>query len=266
MADMLFLFLMGLSLGSFLTVVVYRLPRSMLREAGEPDTFPLAQPISVVLPRSFCPICGHRLTWYQNIPLLSFALLRGHCAACHGRISWRYPAIELGSLLLVLAAFAFFDNTFQAWMASLFLLVLWALCWIDMEHLLLPDSLTLILLLGGCVMNGLGGALGYGALGFVAWRDALLGCVSGFAILWLIRWGFFYWRGQEGMGLGDAKLLGALGAWLGWRVLPDIVLYASTLTLIWGIGLWFLGRLPAKRQMPFGSALALAGMVCLFWR
>ncbi|QBK04489.1 prepilin peptidase [Hylemonella gracilis] len=275
--------LLGLLIGSFLNVLVHRLPRMMERQwraevatAIPADSQPLTpsrphEPaLSLLSPRSHCPHCGHVLRWHENIPLLSYLVLRGRCSACHGAIGARYPLVELGTALLFAWCAARAGSTqlptALAWCG--FCAVLLALALIDRDTTLLPDSLTQPLL-----WAGLGGA----ALGWTgtALVDAFWGAAIGYLSLWLLATSFHWATGREGMGHGDFKLLAALGAWLGWAALPPLLLLASSLGAL--VGLVLLGRQrrasaratdeePEKEAplyIPFGPFLAFAGLALL---
>jgi len=252
--------ILGLVMGSFLNVVIYRLPKQMEHDwalqCGQtpPDPRP-----GLVLPGSHCPQCGHALAWFENIPLLSFIFQRGRCRACATRIPWRYPLVELAAAGLAMVAVRTFGLTLEAALVMGFLWTLLALAVIDARTLLLPDRLTLGLLWVGLLAN----AAGYG--GGVFLPDAVFGAAAGYASLATVAWGYARLTGREGMGLGDAKLLAALGAWLGWMVLPLIVLLASLLALLVG-GLALLrGRADRHTALPFGPFLALAGGLAMIW-
>lgn len=252
--------ILGLVIGSFLNVVIYRLPKQMEHDWAEQCGQTVSDPRpSLVLPGSYCPQCGHELAWFENIPLLSFAFQRGRCRACAARIPWRYPLVELAAAGLALAAMRAFGPTLEAALVMGFLWTLLALAVIDVRTLLLPDRLTLGLLWVGLLAN----ALGY--WGVVSLPDAVLGAVAGYASLAAVAWGYARLTGREGMGLGDAKLLAALGAWLGWMVLPLIVLLASLLALLVG-GLALLrGRANRHTALPFGPFLAVSGGLAIVW-
>ena len=257
--------IVGLCIGSFLNVVIHRLPKMLDRGwreqcaelSGEPP--PELAPYNLVTPRSQCPACGHRITAFENIPVLSFLFLRGRCSACAAPISARYPTVELLTGALTIAAVLRFGVTPTAAAACLLIWSLIALTFIDFDTQLLPDSITLPLLWGGLLANLAGLVPG------VSLRDAVVGAIAGYVSLWTIYWLFKLIRGKEGMGYGDFKLLAALGAWLGWQMLPLIVLLSSFVGAIIGIGLVvFKGR---DHQIPlaFGPYLAIAGVIALFF-
>lgn len=254
---------LGFLVGSFLNVVSHRLPRMLEREwraqcaeyCGQPA--PSQAPYNLLTPASACPHCGHRIAWYDNIPIFSFLLLRGRCRACGARIAWRYPAMELASGVLTGAVAASFG-----WGAAA--LAAWALVWtllaltaIDLETQLLPDILTLPLLWLGLLVNL--------KATFAPLESAVIGAVAGYLSLWTVYQAFRLLTGKEGMGFGDFKLLAALGAWFGWTVLPVIVLAASFVGAVVGIALILLAGHERARPIPFGPYLALGGLVALFW-
>ena len=255
----------GLCIGSFLNVVIHRLPKMLEREwraqcaelAGEAQ--PEQAPYNLITPRSQCPACGHRIAALENVPLVSFLLLRGRCSACAAPISVRYPLVELLTGALSVAAVLRFGVTPAAAAACVLLWSLVALTFIDFDTQLLPDSITLPLLWGGLLANVAGLVPG------VTLRDAVIGSIAGYVVLWTIYWLFRLIRGKEGMGYGDFKLLSALGAWLGRQMLPLIVLLSSLVGAVIGIGLVvFKGR---DHQIPlaFGPYLAIAGAIALFF-
>jgi leader peptidase (prepilin peptidase)/N-methyltransferase len=257
--------IVGLCVGSFLNVVIHRLPKMLDRGwraqcaelSGEPP--PELPPYNLITPRSECPACGHRIAAFENVPVLSFLFLRGRCSACAAPISARYPTVELLTGALTLAAVLRFGVTPTAAAACLLIWSLIALTFIDFDTQLLPDSITLPLLWSGLLANVAGLVPG------VSLRDAVVGAIAGYVALWTIYWLFKLVRGKEGMGYGDFKLLAALGAWLGWQMLPLIVLLSSFVGAIIGIGLVvFRGR---DHQIPlaFGPYLAIAGVIALFF-
>jgi leader peptidase (prepilin peptidase)/N-methyltransferase len=252
----------GLLIGSFLNVVVYRLPRMMERQwqleaaemSGQPA--PAQQPFNLMVPRSRCPHCAHPIAWYENIPVLSYLALGGKCSACKAPISLRYPAVEVA-----LASIFFYCTwTFGATATGLtwcaFSALLLALALIDWDTTLLPDDLTLPLLWLGLVAA----ALHWIALGL---NDAFWGAVAGYLSLWLVYWGFKLVTGKEGMGYGDFKLFAALGAWFGWQTLIPIILMASVIGAIIGIAMKFNASLREGGYVPFGPFLAGAGFSAL---
>lgn len=254
---------LGLLVGSFLNVVIHRLPRMLEREwqaqcaelRGE--TVAAAPPYNLLRPRSACPRCGHAIRWYENIPLLSFALLKGRCSACSQPISWRYPLVEAASALLAGYTAWHFGPSAQALAAIFLIWALLALTFIDLDTHLLPDCITQPLLWAGLLVNAQGV--------FVPLEDALFGAVAGYATLWLVYHAFRLTTGKEGMGYGDFKLLAALGAWLGWQMLPLVILVSSLSGAVAGIALIALAGHDRTHPIPFGPWLALGGVVALFW-
>jgi leader peptidase (prepilin peptidase)/N-methyltransferase len=253
----------GLCVGSFLNVVIHRLPKMLERgwraQCAElrDEAVPVEPPYNLVLPRSACPACGHRITAVENIPLVSWLALRGRCSACNARISVRYPLVELLGGLLALCAIWQFGPTWKGVAACALLWTLLALTVIDADTQLLPDDLTLPLLWGGLIVNlwGLFTPLG----------EAVIGAAAGYLSLWAVYWLFKLVRGKEGMGYGDFKLLAALGAWLGWKMLPLVVLLSSVVGAVVGIALIVLKGRDHNVPMPFGPYLAVAGAIALFF-
>lgn len=255
------LLLLGLCIGSFLNVVVHRLPLMLERgwklESAEILGVKVDAPeaVSLTRPASRCPACGKGIPWRQNIPVLSFLWLRGRCAACKTRIAARYPLVEIATGVL----FALLGLRFGAvpvvllWCA--FTATVVALAAIDWDTTLLPDNLTLPLLWAGLVASALGWT--------IPLNDALWGTVAGYLSLWSVYWLFKLTTGKEGMGFGDFKLLAALGAWLGLKMILPIVLGASLLGALVGLGMKFAGSLREGRYVPFGPFLAGAGLFVL---
>ena len=253
---------LGLIVGSFLNVVIYRLPKMMERQwaadCAEMTGQPLAEQerFNLLVPRSRCQACGHPIRWYENIPVLSYLFLRGQCSACGVRISPRYPLVELVTGLL----FAWCvwrwgaTGTSVAWCG--FSAALVALTLIDWDTTLLPDSMTLPLVWAGLIAAALG-------LTAVPLADAVWGAVAGYLSLWLVYWGFKLLTGKEGMGFGDFKLFAALGAWFGWAALVPIILMASVIGALVGIGMKLTGSLREGGVVPFGPFLALAGLTAM---
>ena len=253
----------GLCVGSFLNVVIHRLPKIMERgwhaQAAELRGEAVAESprYNLAVPRSACPACNHRITLLENIPVVSWLALRGKCSACGVAISARYPIVELLGGALAAAAIYKFGPTWQGVAACAFLWTLLALTGIDFDTQFLPDNLTLPLLWGGLIANL------YGL--FVTLQEAVVGAIAGYLVLWTIFWLFKLIRGKEGMGYGDFKLLAALGAWLGWKMLPLIVLGSSVVGAVIGIALVaFKGR-DHNVPLAFGPYLAIAGAVALFF-
>ncbi len=253
----------GLCVGSFLNVVIHRLPKMLERgwraQCAELRAEPLPEEpaYNLVVPRSACPSCGHRISALENIPLLSWLALRGRCSACKSAIPVRYPVVELLGGLLAAYAIYRFGATWKGVGACVLLWTLLALTAIDADTQLLPDDLTLPLLWAGLVVNLWGT--------FAPLGSAVVGAAAGYLSLWSIYWLFKLVRGREGMGYGDFKLLAALGAWLGWQMLPLIVLLSSVVGAIVGIALIVFKGRDHNIPIPFGPYLAVAGAIALFW-
>jgi len=255
--------LVGLFVGSFLNVVIHRLPRMMEREwhaqAAElrGESLPEQETYNLAVPRSRCPHCGHLITAFENIPVVSYLVLRGRCRHCSAPIGRRYPVVEL--LTAVLSGYAAWHFGFglAAAGAMLFLWAMVALAFIDLDTQLLPDNLTLPLLWLGLLFN-LGGT--YSEL-----PQAVVGAIAGYLALWAVYWLFKLATGKEGMGYGDFKLLAAIGAWLGWQMLPLTILFSSLVGAITGLGLIVFARHGRDVPIPFGPYLAAAGVLALFW-
>jgi leader peptidase (prepilin peptidase)/N-methyltransferase len=254
--------LLGLCTGSFLNVVIHRLPKMMeARWRAECAELSHAEPAAaprynLVAPRSACPACGHRISALQNIPVVSYLVLRGKCAACGVAISPRYPIVE--ALTGALSGYTAWRFGFTAATAGALLFV-WsmiALSFIDFDTFFLPDDITLPLLWAGLLFNVAGG--------FTDLASAVIGAAAGYLILWLVFWAFKWATGKEGMGYGDFKLLAAIGAWLGWKVLPLVVLLSSFVGAVFGILLIVLARRGRNVPIPFGPYLAIAGVIALF--
>ncbi len=256
--------LLGLFVGSFLNVVIHRLPKMMERDwhaqaaelRGEPPS-DTGERFNLATPRSRCPHCGHLIGALENIPVVSYLLLRGRCSHCGAGISKRYPIVETLSALLSGYAAWHFGFGLAALGALLFIWTLVALAFIDLDTQLLPDDLTLPLLWLGLLFN-LSGT-------FTDVQGAVVGAMAGYLALWSVYWLFKLTTGKEGMGYGDFKLLGAIGAWLGWQVLPLTILLSSLVGAVAGIGLILAARHGRNVPIPFGPYLAAAGMIALFW-
>ena len=254
--------LFGATVGSFLNVVIHRLPIMMERQwlqqcaelnnQSEPaETFNLAKP------DSRCPHCGHMIRAWENIPIISYLFLKGHCSGCGANISIRYPIIEaVTAALSALAAWQFG----LSWETAGALLLTWSLVsmtMIDFDHQLLPDSITLPFLWIGLAFNL-----------FAAYTDlgsAVIGAMAGYLSLWSIYWGFKLLTGKEGMGYGDFKLLAMLGAWMGWQALPAIILLSSLVGAVIGIGMIVIRGRDHSIPIPFGPYLAIAGLIAFYW-
>lgn len=258
------LLLLGLVVGSFLNVVIYRLPLMMQaqwrRDCSELLEHEPSRPpprLNLATPNSHCPHCQAPVRPWHNIPVLSYLALGGKCASCGARISPRYPVIELLTGLLTLWLGLHYGASPQLLGAILFSWALLTLSVIDIDTQLLPDDITLPLLWLGLLFN-LGGH-------FVPLADAVLGAAAGYLILWAVYWLFKLVTGKEGMGYGDFKLLAALGAWLGWQSLPMIILLSSLVGAVVGIALMAIKRRGREIPIPFGPYLALAGWLSLIW-
>lgn len=258
--------ILGLMVGSFLNVVIYRLPVVLERdwrvqcaelcgEAGQ--TAPEPERFNLVVPRSRCPRCGHQIAAWENIPVLSYLLLRGRCSACGASISLRYPLVELLTAALSVTVAWHFDLSWQAGAGLLLTWALIALSFIDFDRQLLPDVITLPWL-----WLGLGMSL-FGLYTHVA--DSLLGAMLGYIVLWSVYHLFRLLTGKEGMGYGDFKLLAMLGAWTGWQMLPVIVLLSSLVGAVIGVVLIAARRHDRNIPIPFGPYLAVAGWIALLW-
>ena len=263
--------LLGLLVGSFLNVVIYRLPKMMERDwrqqcieflgkdnvknATEQEAVPAH--FNLVTPNSTCPHCGHKIKPWENIPVISYVFLRGKCSACKAHISLRYPIIELTTgILSVVAIYTFGANT--TGLACLFMTwCLIALTMIDVDTQLLPDSITLPLLWAGLIANHFGL--------FTTLDSAVFGAIGGYLSLWSVYWLFKLLTGKEGMGFGDFKLLAALGAWLGWQMLLQIILLSSLVGAVIGISMIIIRGRDKNIPIPFGPYLAIAGWIALMW-
>lgn len=257
--------IVGLCVGSFINVVIHRLPRMLQRSweqqcvelRDEPPSEEAETPYNLIVPRSTCPTCQHRITALENIPVVSWLFLRGKCSQCGTRISIRYPLVELLGGLLAGLAFWFFGPSWQALTACILLWTLLALTFIDIDTQLLPDDLTLPLLWLGLFVNLFGV--------FTTLPHAVIGAMVGYLSLWLVYWAFKLLFRKEGMGYGDFKLLAALGAWLGWPVLVPIILLSSLVGALVGGGLILFRGRDHSVPMPFGPFLAIAGVIALFF-
>jgi leader peptidase (prepilin peptidase)/N-methyltransferase len=273
-------FLLGLMIGSFLNVVIYRLPIILEREwrtqAAElmpaiDDTSSTAslgqvspEKLSLSTPRSACPSCKAPIKAWQNIPVVSWLVLRGRCASCNAKISVRYPLIELATGLL--SAWVAWHFGFGA-PAACGLLVTWtliALTGIDIDHQLLPDGITLPLMWAGLLAAVIVGPIAGSPIPVSA-RDAIIGAAAGYTSLWLVFHAFRLITGKEGMGYGDFKLFAALGAWLGWKLLPLIILLSALAGAVFGISMIVLRGRDRSTPMPFGPYLAAAGWIAMMY-
>jgi len=273
----------GLLIGSFLNVVIHRLPRMMQREADNYLAFdsqnrdearklgssvtsisyesevplPHTEQYNLTLPRSACPVCKHQITAIENIPVLSYLALAGKCSQCKTPISIRYPLVELITGIFSVVLIWQFGSGWMGLSTLLFTYLLIAMSFIDADTQFLPDSLTYPLLWCGLLFNTM-------SL-FVPLREAVIGAVAGYMSLWLVNAGFKLLRKMDGMGNGDFKLLAALGAWLGWKMLPLIILLSALVGAVVGITLMIVARHDSKTAIPFGPYLAGAGWIALFY-
>ena len=266
-------FFFSLCVGSFLNVVIYRLPEMMKKDwylqarliiAGhglEGESLEQAQQkildkeeakpaFNLAVPASTCPQCGHKIKPWENIPVISWLLLRAKCSACQSPISMRYPSIELAAAILGVLVYGQFGLSPQALSLLGLTYVLVALFWIDVDHQLLPDSLTLPLLWVGLLLN-LNGT-------FVALEEAVIGAMVGYLSLWSIFWLFKLVTGKEGMGFGDFKLMAAVGAWFGWQILPQVILWSAIVGAVIGVALIVLRGRDKQQPMPYGPFIAVA--------
>ena len=256
-------FAIGTAVGSFLNVVIHRLPKMMEREWAAQcaelrgETVVEGKPYSIARPRSHCPACGHQITVLENIPLLSWLWLRGKCSACGTRISARYPVIELAAGIIGAYCAVRFGPGMAAVAAMVFLWAILAASAIDIDTQLLPDSITLPLLWLGLLLNISGT--------FVDLRSAVIGAAAGYLILWSVYWAFKLATGKEGMGFGDFKLLAAIGAWCGWQSLPLTILASSLIGAIVGVALIIIAKRGKNVPIPFGPYLGAAGALSLLW-
>ncbi|MGD8416367.1 MAG: A24 family peptidase [Pseudomonadales bacterium] len=263
-------FWFALCVGSFLNVVIYRLPVMLNRqwqaearallEDGDPEAPVAQETFNLATPRSRCPSCGARIRAWQNIPVISWLLLRGRCSHCGAPISARYPAVELFTGIATLVVLHVYGFTWLGLAAALFTWVLIAATFIDFDTQLLPDQLTLPLLWLGIIVNM---SDGFGAGAIVDLNAALVGAMAGYLFLWTTYWGFKLITGKEGMGYGDFKLLAAIGAWMGWQIIPGTILIAAGTGLVYAAIITVLGRRARAQPIAFGPFLAIAGWVCL---
>lgn len=265
--------LVGLVVGSFLNVVIHRLPKMLERDwdgqaadlLEQKDQVEVAKKLRVghaqrynlMTPASNCPHCGHRIRAYENIPVVSYGFLRGRCASCKSPISIRYPVVEAISGILSAYIGWRFGLTLAMAGALIFAWALITLTVIDIDTQLLPDDITLPLLWLGLLVNLING--------FTPLPSAVIGAIAGYLSLWAVYWLFKLTTGKEGMGYGDFKLLGAIGAWLGWKMLPVVILMSSLVGAVVGIALIVFTRHGRNTPIPFGPYLAAAGLIALFW-
>jgi leader peptidase (prepilin peptidase)/N-methyltransferase len=212
--------------------------------------------LNLAFPRSFCPACDSKLKWFDNIPVLSYILLKGKCKHCSARIALQYPFVEFITAALTLVLWLYFGFTLKFLASCIFIYALIALCFIDLSCFLLPDSITIPLIWTGLLFNSEGL--------FVRLDESLYGAVFGYLVLWAVYWVFKLFTGKEGFGYGDFKLLSALGAWLGWASLPMIILISTLIGSVAGLTLLFFKRIDRDTPIPFGPYLIFGGVVLLF--
>ena len=255
--------ILGLLVGSFLNVVIHRLPKIMEREwRAQSDelngqTEQESSPYNLIVPRSACPHCGHLISALENIPVVSYLFLQGKCKGCGAPISVRYPSVELISGLLSGFAAWHFGFGLAALGALLFIWALLALTFIDFDTQLLPDDITLPLLWVGLLFNL--------SRTYTDLQSAVVGALAGYLTLWGVYWLFKLATGKEGMGYGDFKLLAAIGAWMGWQMLPLVILTSSVVGAVVGVTLIVAARHGRNVPIPFGPYLAGGGLIALFW-
>ena len=260
-------FCFGLVVGSFLNVVILRLPQQLNAQwkndsevflgIVQEDKNEVQPSNTLLLPRSHCTNCGQQIKPWQNIPVISYLLLRGRCNNCSHAISLQYPFVELLTGFMLAVTVAYIGDAINAIYAIIFTLCLIALAGIDVNEKLLPDQITLPLLWVGLFAN-INGT-------FAPLPDAVTGAIAGYLSLWSLYWMFKLVTGREGMGYGDFKLLSALGAWLGWQMLPLVILISSTFGAVFGVAAILLGGQGRNLQIPFGPFLAGAGWIALLW-
>lgn len=265
--------ILGLLVGSFLNVVIYRLPKMMERDwqnqcndfiANNGDAASLnthssvpQEPFNLMVPASRCPHCGHKIRAWENIPVISYLFLRGKCASCNAPISARYPSIEMVTGLLSVAVIYYLGINWIGLAGLIFTWSLIALTMIDLDTYLLPDDITLPLLWLGLIANSVGS--------FTDLPSALWGAIAGYLSLWSVYQLFKLVTGKEGMGFGDFKLLAALGAWMGWQMLPQIILLSSLVGAVIGIAMIVIRGRDKNIPIPFGPYLAIAGWIAFVW-
>lgn len=256
---------MGLLVGSFLNVVVHRLPKMLERQwaadcadlRGEPDPHADAPRYDLIVPRSACPRCGRRIGALDNVPIASWLLLRGRCRGCAAPISPRYPLVEALTGAIFVGLSLHFGATLALVAACVFAAALIAAAFIDLDTTLLPDSITLPLVWIGLLFNL--------RATFVPLDEAVIGAVAGYLVLWSVYQAFRLLTGKEGMGFGDFKLLAAIGAFIGWKMLPAVILFSSGVGATVGIALIVLRGRDRNTAIPFGPYLAAAGLLAMLW-
>ena len=257
--------LVGLVAGSFLNVVIYRLPVMMENEwrrecesfLESEETAEATASFNLMVPRSRCPNCNHSIAAYENIPVLSYVILGGKCSACKNQISARYPVVEFFCGLISVAVALHFGFSAAGVSALILSWALVVLALIDFDTQLLPDSITLPLLWAGIVANYNGT--------FVTLEESILGAIFGYLSLWMVFWGFKLATGKDGMGYGDFKLLAVLGAWLGWHILPLVIVLSSVVGAAIGISMMVFASHDKTKPIPFGPYLAISGWIAMLW-
>jgi len=256
--------LLGLLIGSFINVVIYRLPimleRTWQAQISESRSELSSETFNLAVPRSRCPTCSAQLSALENVPVLSYLALRGRCRHCKSAIPRRYLLVELGASLISVLIVMTFGYTLNALAYLIFSWCLLTLSLIDLDHYLLPDDITLPLLWLGLLVS----ATGLG-LPDVSLSDSVVGAAAGYLSLWSLFWAFLFATGKEGLGYGDFKLLAALGAWLGWQALLPILLLSSLTGAVIGLALIAFGGRERGAPLPFGPFLAVAGFSMLVW-
>jgi leader peptidase (prepilin peptidase)/N-methyltransferase len=251
--------ILGLIVGSFLNVVIYRLPKAVIKQYKDPSQYHFLNPLSVIsTPRSFAPCCKKQLSWFENMPVLSWALLHGRCRYCKKPISYRYPLIEILTATFFYICFNKYGISPATFLWAIFFSYIIALSFIDLDTFLLPDLLTFSLLIIGLIASSL-------HLTSIAIESAALGAVLGYVLPWSVNKIYYMWRKQDGFGGGDFKLLAGLGAWLGWKSIIPIISIASVTALVTTFLLMLYGKkINLKTQLPFGPFLILASVImCL---
>lgn len=251
----IFITLVGACVGSFINVVIYRLPIMLQRQWDKQTT---TEPFNLAVPRSRCPACNNLIVWWQNIPVISYLFLRGRCFYCQHKISSRYPLIELLCALLALGVSWHFGVSWTTLFTLAFCFALVALFFIDLQHQLLPDAITLPMLWLGLIANLMAT--------YTSLHDAVIGAVAGYLSLWFFMQAYKLFTGKEGMGYGDFKLFALIGAWLGWQVLPFVIILASLLGVVIGGGYLVLTRQQKSVPIAFGPYLAISALVALFFQ
>lgn len=261
-------FILGLLIGSFLNVVIFRVPKMLeqdwhlqcahlLEDEKRIGELESKEKVTLSTPNSTCPSCQHAIKPWENIPVISYLFLKGKCSQCKSAISLRYPAVELATALLSLVVILYFGASYEGLAGLIFTWVLISLTMIDGDTQLLPDNMTLPLLWLGLILNTFGM--------FTSLESALWGAVFGYLSLWSVYHLFRLLTGKEGMGYGDFKLLAALGAWFGWQILPIIILVSSLVGAVIGIGMILIKGKDKNVPIPFGPYLAIAGWIALIW-